>query len=90
MAIVEPHDCRTSVKNVAFIGFADAYGEGWLERVRRRSPRARGIEDRRQRALHSAPTPSVTGQALKLVAGQARRGADRRLRHAGARCRRRR
>jgi branched-chain amino acid transport system substrate-binding protein len=45
------HMTSNNVKTVAFIGFADAYGEGWYEQFKSVAE-ARKHQDRRQRALH--------------------------------------
>ena len=68
LAIVS-HMANNGVKTVGFIGFADAYGEGWYQRV---------LEGRRDQGHHRssptsatrAPTPSVTGQVLKIIAAK--------------------
>jgi len=63
-AIVE-HMLSTNVKKVAFIGFANAYGEGWYEQFKKLAD-ARGIEIVANERFNPADT-SVTGQALKLI-----------------------
>jgi branched-chain amino acid transport system substrate-binding protein len=56
------------VKNVAFIGFADAYGETWLKEVRLRAEAA-GMTLVAVERYARADT-SVTGQAIKIVAAK--------------------
>lgn len=63
-AIVE-HMLATNVKKVAFIGFANAYGEGWHEQFKKLAD-ARGIEIAANERFNPADT-SVTGQVLKLI-----------------------
>ena len=53
-AIVE-HMVANNVKKVSFIGYANAYGEGWYEQFKKLAE-AKGIE-RRQRALPTRPIP---------------------------------
>ena len=48
LAIAE-HMAAAGVKTVGFIGFSDAYGEGWFQEFTKRA--GQGAEDRRQRAL---------------------------------------
>ena len=59
------HMTSNNVKNVAFIGFADAYGEGWYEQFKKLAE-AKGIEVAASERFNPADT-SVTGQALKLM-----------------------
>ncbi len=54
------------VKNLAFIGFADAYGETWLKEVRLRAESA-GMNMVAVERYARADT-SVVGQAIKIVA----------------------
>ena len=79
-AIVE-HMANNKVKTVAFIGFADAYGEGWYQEFTQ-DRRGAQAADRRQRALqphrHLGDRPGAEDHGR-----QAGRGADRRFRHAG-------
>lgn len=66
-AIVE-HMTNNGVKTVAFIGFADAYGEGWYEQFA-------GVADARKLKMvanerFNRNDTSVTGQVLKLVSAR--------------------
>ncbi len=63
-AIVE-HMIDQGVKTVGFIGFADAYGEGWYENFRSVAE-ARGLKIVANERYNRTDT-SVTGQVLKLV-----------------------
>ena len=63
-AIVE-HMVANKVKKVSFIGFANAYGEGWYEQFKKLAE-AKGIEIAASERFNPADT-SVTGQALKLM-----------------------
>ncbi len=56
------------VKTLGYIGFADAYGEGWLNEIRR-SAQTAGIKIVAEEKYNRAD-PSVTGQVLKLIAAQ--------------------
>ena len=69
------------VKTMGYIGFADAYGDGWLAEMKR-SAQTAGIKVVAEEK-YNRTDPSVTGQVLKLVVGQSRRDPDRRRRHAG-------
>ncbi|MQY52417.1 ABC transporter substrate-binding protein [Rhodocyclus tenuis] len=66
-AIVE-HMLNNKVQTVAFIGFADAYGEGWFKEF------AKIAEARKIRIVASERfqrnDTSVTGQALKIIAAK--------------------
>jgi branched-chain amino acid transport system substrate-binding protein len=53
------------VKTMGYIGFADAYGEGWLGEMRR-SAQTAGIKIVAEEK-YNRNDPSVTGQVLKLV-----------------------
>jgi branched-chain amino acid transport system substrate-binding protein len=64
-AIVE-HMTKAGIKNVAFIGFSDAYGDGWLKEFRR-SAAAAGIAITTEEK-YARPDTSVTGQVLKIMA----------------------
>ena len=79
---IATHMAAAGVKTVGFIGFADAYGEGWFREFSKVAPSSRGCTIVANERYARTDT-SVTGQVLKLVVGQARRGADRRLGHAG-------
>ncbi len=65
LAIAE-HMANAGVKSVAFIGFADAYGEGWLQEF----GKAAGLKKLNLVATerYARNDTSVTAQALKLVA----------------------
>jgi branched-chain amino acid transport system substrate-binding protein len=67
-SVVIEHLKKTGVKSIAFIGFADAYGEGWIKVMTALVEEA-GISvtasERYQRT-----DSSVTGQILKIVSGQ--------------------
>ncbi|MBS0321907.1 MAG: ABC transporter substrate-binding protein [Proteobacteria bacterium] len=56
------------VKTVGYIGFADAYGDGWLGEMQR-STKAAGIEIVATEKYNRTDS-SVTGQVLKLVAAK--------------------
>ncbi|CAB3646669.1 branched-chain amino acid ABC transporter substrate-binding protein [Achromobacter marplatensis] len=56
---------KSKVKTLGFIGFADAYGDGWLD-VMQKSAKAKGIEIVAIEKYSRTDT-SVTGQVLKLV-----------------------
>ncbi len=62
------HMTDRNVKTVAFIGFADAYGEGWFKEF------ARIAEARKLKVVASERyqrnDTSVTGQALKVIAAR--------------------
>ena len=66
-AIVE-HMTSNGVKTVAFIGFADAYGEGWYEQFKGVAE-ARGIQIVANERFNRTDT-SVTGQVLKLMSAR--------------------
>lgn len=63
-AIVD-HMAKSGVKTVGFIGFNDAYGEGWLQEFKK-SAEAKGIKVIATEAFSRSDT-SVTGQALKIM-----------------------
>ncbi|MBS7350022.1 MAG: ABC transporter substrate-binding protein [Comamonas sp.] len=67
-AIVE-HMAANNVKSVAFIGFANAYGEGWYEQFKLLADKA-GIKVATNERFNPTDT-SVTGQALKLMSSKA-------------------
>ncbi|MFT3760404.1 ABC transporter substrate-binding protein [Thauera sp.] len=67
-AIIE-HMAANKVKSVAFIGFANAYGEGWYEQFKQLADEA-GIKIAANERFNPADT-SVTGQALKLMSSKA-------------------
>jgi len=53
------------VKTMGYIGFADAYGDGWLAEMKR-STQTAGIKIVAEEKYNRAD-PSVTGQVLKLI-----------------------
>lgn len=59
---------KQDVKTLGFIGYNDAYGEGWLD-VMTKAAKAKGIELVAVERYGRTDT-SVTGQALKLVAAK--------------------
>jgi branched-chain amino acid transport system substrate-binding protein len=63
---IADHMAKNGVKTVGFIGFNDAYGDGWLTEATR-AFKARGIQLVATEKYARADT-SVTGQVLKLVA----------------------
>jgi branched-chain amino acid transport system substrate-binding protein len=67
LAIAE-HMANSGVKTVAFIGFADAYGEGWFQEF------SKAAELKRLKVVaserYARNDTSVTGQVLKLVGAQ--------------------
>ncbi|RDE48963.1 MAG: branched-chain amino acid ABC transporter substrate-binding protein [Candidatus Accumulibacter meliphilus] len=66
-AIVE-HMNNTNIKTVAYIGFADAYGEGWWNEFAKIAE-ARNIKIVGNERFNRSDT-SVTGQALKILAAK--------------------
>lgn len=62
------HMTSNNVKTVAFIGFADAYGEGWYEQFKSVAE-ARGIKIVANERFNRTDT-SVTGQVLKMLAAK--------------------
>ncbi|MDP1527056.1 MAG: ABC transporter substrate-binding protein [Rhodocyclaceae bacterium] len=66
-AIVE-HMTNAGVKTVAFIGFADAYGEGWYQEFSKIAE-ARKLKIVANERYNRADT-SVTGQVLKVLAAK--------------------
>ncbi|MDD5248095.1 MAG: ABC transporter substrate-binding protein [Rhodocyclaceae bacterium] len=66
-AIVE-HMTAHGVKTVAFIGFADAYGEGWYQEFAKVAE-ARKLQIVANERFNRADT-SVTGQVLKILAAK--------------------
>ena len=53
------------IKSMAYIGFADAYGDGWLAEIRR-SAQTAGIKIVADEK-YNRNDPSVTGQVLKII-----------------------
>ncbi len=66
-AIAE-HMAKAGVKSVAFIGFNDAYGDGWAAEFGR-AAKAKGIEIVATEKF-ARTDQSVTGQALKMMAAK--------------------
>jgi branched-chain amino acid transport system substrate-binding protein len=66
-AIVE-HMTSNGVRTVAFIGFADAYGEGWYQEFSKVAE-ARKLQIVANERYNRADT-SVTGQVLKIIAAK--------------------
>ena len=66
-AIVE-HMKANNIKTVAFIGFADAYGEGWYQEFNTAATAA-GIKTLTNERFNRTDT-SVTGQVLKMMAAK--------------------
>jgi branched-chain amino acid transport system substrate-binding protein len=60
------HMKATGVKTMAYIGFADAYGDGWLAEMKR-SAQTAGIKIVAEEK-YNRNDASVTGQILKIVA----------------------
>ena len=60
------HMKANNVKSFAYIGFNDAYGEGWINEMKR-SSQAAGIKLVADEKYNRAD-PSVTGQVLKVIA----------------------
>jgi branched-chain amino acid transport system substrate-binding protein len=58
----------SGVKTMAFIGFADAYGDSWLTEIKR-SAQTAGIKIVAEEK-YNRNDPSVTGQVLKIIAAQ--------------------
>ena len=59
---------KSKVKTLGFIGFADAYGDGWLD-VMQKAAKAKGIEIV-SIEKYNRNDPSVTGQVLKIIAAK--------------------
>lgn len=67
-AAIAEHMAKGGIKTVGYIGFNDAYGEGWLQEFRKVSE-AKGLKIVATEAYSRSDT-SVTGQALKLMAAR--------------------
>ena len=65
---VADHMAKAGVKTVGFIGFNDAYGDGWLAEVQR-AFKAKNIQITATEKYARSDT-SVTGQVLKLIAAK--------------------
>lgn len=66
--VIVSHMLSKGLKNVAFIGFADAYGEGWWN-VFSAIAEARGMKIVANERFQRTDT-SVTGQVLKIIAAR--------------------
>ena len=66
--VIVSHMLSKGLKNVAFIGFADAYGEGWWNEFSKIAE-ARGMKIVANERFQRTDT-SVTGQALKIIAAK--------------------
>jgi len=67
-AVIVSHMLATGMKNVAYIGFADAYGEGWWSAFSTIAE-GRGLKIVANERFQRTDT-SVTGQVLKLIAAK--------------------
>ncbi|WP_414719082.1 ABC transporter substrate-binding protein [Variovorax sp.] len=67
LAIVE-HMGKTGIKTVGFIGFSDAYGEGWYQEFSK-AAELKGLKIVANERFSRTDT-SVTGQTLKLIAAR--------------------
>ena len=65
---IAQHMARNGVKTLGYIGFNDAYGEGWLKEIQRFAQQ-RGIRIVATEKYNRSDT-SVTGQVLKIVAAR--------------------
>jgi len=62
------HMKANGIKTMAYIGFADAYGDGWLGEIKR-SAQTAGIKIVAEEK-YNRNDPSVTGQVLKIIAAK--------------------
>ncbi|GGL00684.1 ABC transporter substrate-binding protein [Deinococcus radiotolerans] len=67
-AAIVQHMVQNNVKTVGYIGFNDAYGEGWSAELKKNAA-ARGLKIVAEERYARSDT-SVTGQVLKLVAAR--------------------
>lgn len=67
-AAVVDHMVRSGVKTVGYIGFNDAYGEGWYNELKKNADKKNLKIVANER--YGRSDSSVTGQALKLVAAK--------------------
>jgi branched-chain amino acid transport system substrate-binding protein len=67
-AAITAHMAASGIKSVGFIGFADAYGEGWWNEFSK-TAQAAGIKIAVSERYNRTDT-SVTGQALKLISAR--------------------
>jgi branched-chain amino acid transport system substrate-binding protein len=67
-AAIVQHMVANKIKTVGYIGFNDAYGEGWFNELQKNAQQ-RGIRIVASERYNRSDT-SVTGQALKIVAAR--------------------
>lgn len=67
--LVIQHMKRAGIKSIGFLGYSDAYGEGWLTEMNRLLPKDGSMKIVDVERFARADS-SVAGQALKLVAAQ--------------------
>ncbi|QFP75194.1 ABC transporter substrate-binding protein [Deinococcus sp. AJ005] len=67
-AAIAQHMQQNKIKTVGYIGFNDAYGEGWLAELKKNAA-ARGIKVVAEERYGRSDT-SVTGQVLKVLAAK--------------------
>lgn len=67
-AAIVQHMVANKIKTVGYIGFNDAYGEGWFSELQKNAQQ-RGIRVVASERYNRSDT-SVTGQALKIVAAR--------------------
>ena len=65
---IADHMAKNGIKTVGFIGFSDAYGEGWHQEFSKAAA-ARNIKIVSNERFNRSDT-SVTGQALKIMSAQ--------------------
>ena len=70
------------IQTVAFVGFADAYGEGWVAPEFSKIAEARKLKIVASERYQRNDT-SVTGQVLKIMAAKPDAVPDRRCRNPG-------
>jgi branched-chain amino acid transport system substrate-binding protein len=63
---IAAHMASTGIKKVGFVGFSDAYGDGWLAEMQ--SALSKHNVELADIERYSRSDTSVTGQALKLIA----------------------
>lgn len=67
-AAIVQHMVQNKIRTIGYIGFNDAYGEGWANELKRNAA-ARGLKVIAEERYGRSDT-SVTGQILKLVAAR--------------------
>lgn len=67
-AAIVDHMARSGVKTIGYIGFNDAYGEGWYNELKKNADQRKLKIVTNER--YGRSDSSVTGQALKLVAAK--------------------